>query len=154
MSASISQIGDVIIEVKNEEIGPENEDKKRNRSPPDKYLAVSPEDFELQMYDIKISNNKDDSKQKSYRELSKIHTTFKFTNGQVNLSKDKDVHKNVIRWSVSVSDKSTSSSEFRLLAISYISLKDMEYYKENFNKIHPMQIPNHGFTFVFHYQDY
>ncbi|RIB25574.1 hypothetical protein C2G38_2165563 [Gigaspora rosea] len=55
--------------------------------------------------------------------------------------------KNILRWSVSVSDKSTSSSEFRLLAITYISLKDMEDYR--FKKIHPMEIPNNGFTFVF-----
>ncbi|RIB00519.1 hypothetical protein C2G38_2150836 [Gigaspora rosea] len=124
-------------------------------------MAISPEgdflvelvlkdfDFELQMYDIKISNNKDVSEQKSYRELSRINITFKFTNGQINLSKDKDVDKNLFRWSVAVSDKSTSSSEFRLLAISYISLKDLEYYKKNFDNIHLTQIPNHGFTFVF-----
>ncbi|KAF0530360.1 transient receptor potential cation channel subfamily a member 1-like isoform x1 [Gigaspora margarita] len=147
MSTSTSQSGDVIIEVKTEAIGPEvkkeeseieDENIKSNREHPNKYLAVSPEgdflvelvlkdfDFELQMYDIKISNDKVDSKQKSGRELSKIHTTFKFTNGQINLSKDKNVHKNILEC-----------------------LKDMEYYKENFDNIHPTQIPNHGFTFVF-----
>ncbi|KAF0530351.1 transient receptor potential ion channel protein [Gigaspora margarita] len=178
MSTSTSQSGDVSIEVdevKNDEPKLDNiddtEDKKENGSHSDKYLAVSPEgdflvelvlkdfDFELQMYEIKISNDKDDSKQKSYRELSKIHTPSKFTNGQINLSKfineqinlskDKDVHKNIIKWSVSVSDKSTSSSEFRLLAISYISLKDMEDYRNKFKKFHLMKIPNNGFTFVF-----
>ncbi|CAG8584399.1 21431_t:CDS:2 [Gigaspora rosea] len=181
MSVSSSQSGDVIIEVKTEEIGSEvkkddsefkdikdkdeseikDDEIEDYREYPNKYMAISPEgdflvelvlkdfDFELQMYDIKISNNKDVSEQKSYRELSRINTTFKFTNGQINLSKDKDVDKNLFRWSVAVSDKSTSSSEFRLLAISYISLKDLEYYKKNFDNIHLTQIPNHGFTFVF-----
>ncbi|CAG8633100.1 17097_t:CDS:2 [Gigaspora margarita] len=181
MSTSTSQSGDVSIEVKTDDEVKKDEpkidniddteDKKENGSHSDKYLAVSPEgdflvelvlkdfDFELQMYEIKISNDKDDSKQKSYRELSKIHTPSKFTNGQINLSKfineqinlskDKDAHKNIIKWSVSVSDKSTSSSEFRLLAISYISLKDMEDYRNKFKKFHLMKIPNNGFTFVF-----
>ncbi|RIB16227.1 hypothetical protein C2G38_2190492 [Gigaspora rosea] len=101
---------DVIIEVNTEEIGPEvkkdnSEIKLYETEAPDKYFAVSSEgdflvelvlkdfDFELQMYDIKISKNKDNSEQKSYRELSRIYTIFKFTNGQINLSKDKQFSK-------------------------------------------------------------
>ncbi|KAF0559395.1 transient receptor potential channel pyrexia-like [Gigaspora margarita] len=83
----------------------------------------------------------------SYRKLFSISNTFKFTDTQLNLIKDK--HENIFMWSVAVSDKSFSSSEFRLLAISFISLEDMKYYKENSNKMHPMEICNHGFTFVF-----
>ncbi|CAG8664366.1 31554_t:CDS:2, partial [Racocetra persica] len=41
------------------------------------------------------------------------------------------------------------SSEFRLLAISCINRKDMIDYKKNSSKMHPTEIPNNGFTFVF-----
>ncbi|CAG8550238.1 10100_t:CDS:2 [Dentiscutata erythropus] len=153
---------------------------------PEKYIAVSPEgdflvefvvknlvdlEFELQIYNIKNSDNADgsilenDSEQKdgmkpesdpeledgqklSYRKFPSIPTTFKFTDRQLNLIKNQ--HEDIFRWSVAVSDKSTiSSSEFRLLAISCINLKDIKYFKENLNKIHPTEIHNHGFTFIF-----
>ncbi|CAG8771036.1 3332_t:CDS:1, partial [Dentiscutata heterogama] len=55
-----------------------------------------------------------------------------------------DEYENIFKWVVAVSDKSASSSEFRLLAISCISIKD---YVENSSEIHPMQIHNNGFTF-------
>ncbi|CAG8487606.1 12632_t:CDS:2 [Dentiscutata erythropus] len=94
-------------------------------------------EFELQMYNINNSNNVDDStlennseqkdglkpesdlgddQETSYRKLSSIHTTFKFTDRQLNLIKDE--YENIFKWSISVSDKSAISSEFRLLAIS------------------------------------
>ncbi|CAG8738378.1 14888_t:CDS:2, partial [Gigaspora rosea] len=120
-------------------------------------------EFELQMYDINknsddagdstLENNseqKDDMKPESdselgndqelsYRKLFSIPTKFKFTDTQLNLIKDK--HENIFMWSVAVSDKSFSSSEFRLLTISFISLEDMKYYQENSDQInHLMEI--------------
>ncbi|CAG8551281.1 5195_t:CDS:2 [Dentiscutata erythropus] len=159
-------------EDKNNSEGEENEPKKYFAISPEGdflvELVVKNFEFELQMYNINNSNNADDStlennsEQKddlkpesdpeigdgqglSYKKLSSIHTTFKFTDKQLNLIKDE--YENIFRWSVAVSDKSTGSSEFRLIAMSCINLKDMRYYEENFNKIHPSEIPNHGFTF-------
>ncbi|CAG8699653.1 4586_t:CDS:2, partial [Cetraspora pellucida] len=145
---------------------------------PSKYFAISPEgdcvvefilkedfEFELQIYTIEKLHNKEgdselkddlksennigleDDKITSYRELSSIPTTFKFTNEQLNLIKNE--HENIFRWSIAVSDKSTSLPEYRLLAISFINIKDMKYYKESPNGIHPIETLNHGYTFVF-----
>ncbi|CAG8586884.1 1998_t:CDS:2 [Dentiscutata erythropus] len=123
-------------------------------------------EFEFHMYHILNSNNKDsltlennseqkdglksecdselkDDQELSYRKLSSIPTAFKFTDKQLNMNKDE--YENIFRWIVAVSDKSASSSEFRLLAISCVSTKDVPNYKE----IHPTEIHNNGFTFVF-----
>ncbi|CAG8664102.1 27815_t:CDS:2, partial [Racocetra persica] len=124
-------------------------------------------EFELQMYtiekldnneglpstsdsvmkdDLKLENDIDleDDKKTSYRELSSIPTSFKFTDKQLNLIKNE--HENIFS---AVSDKSTSLPEYRLLAISFINIKDMKYYRESTNGIHPIETLNHGFTFVF-----
>ncbi|CAG8785370.1 38480_t:CDS:2, partial [Gigaspora margarita] len=183
MSALTRQSENFIVEVKNEEKEPEakkyeleiNEDDKRPKDkksgPEGDFLVefvVKNLEFELQMYDIKNSNNKDglalgiDSEQKgslepesglelgddqesSYSKLSSIPTTFKFTETQLNLINNE--HDDIHSWFVAVSNKTTCSSEFRLLAISFTSLKDMEYYKKNSSKMHPSEIQNHGFTF-------
>ncbi|CAG8680339.1 3734_t:CDS:2, partial [Dentiscutata heterogama] len=167
MSVSTSQNEDFVVEV----VEPgDKEDKNKSESEenkPEKYFAISPEgDFlvELVVKNLDDSTLESNLEQKgglkpesdpelegdqelSYKKLSSIDTTFKFTDRQLDLIKDE--YENIFRWSVAVSDKSTSSSEFRLLAISCISLKDMIYYKENLNKIHLTETPNHGFTFVF-----
>ncbi|CAG8778433.1 14969_t:CDS:2 [Gigaspora margarita] len=165
---------DIIVEITTEEKEP---DKYFTISPEGDFLVVfvvknlADLEFELQMYDInKNSNDSDDStldnnseqkdgmkpksdpklgndQELSYRKLFSISTTFKFTDSQLNLIKDK--HVNLFTWSVAVSDKSFSLSEFRLLTISFISLEDLKYYQENSNQMHPMEIRNHGFTFVF-----
>ncbi|CAG8783836.1 771_t:CDS:2, partial [Racocetra persica] len=79
----------------------------------------------------------------SSRKLSKIYTTFEFTD----LIRNKCTNK--LRWSVAVSDKSTSLPEFRILAISCINLEDMKYYKKSSSEIHLVETKNNGFTFVF-----
>ncbi|RIB23841.1 hypothetical protein C2G38_2032404 [Gigaspora rosea] len=137
----------------------------------------SPEslDFELKMYNIKNLKNEDDltkkkdSKQEngskrenelnqgdeqelSYRKFSRIHTDTKspFTKAQIDLIRN--VPKPIVRWSVAVLDESANSSKFRLLAISCISAKDMEYFWENYKEISPkpiQNIQNNGLTFVF-----
>ncbi|CAG8512193.1 28710_t:CDS:2 [Gigaspora margarita] len=51
-----------------------------------------------------------------------------------------------------MSDKSTNSSKFRLLAISCISAKDIEYYNKHNKKIGPNEIQNiQNNRFTFHY---
>ncbi|CAG8526656.1 39854_t:CDS:2 [Gigaspora margarita] len=73
-----------------------------------------------------------------------------FTKAQIDLIKN--VPKPIARWSAAVSDKLTNSLKFRLLAISCISVKDMEYCKEHYKKINPKKIQNiqnNGLTFVF-----
>ncbi|CAG8548268.1 17346_t:CDS:2, partial [Racocetra persica] len=127
-------------------------------------------EFELQMYTIEKLDNKegltsksnselkDDSKaendtgiennqKSSYRELSSIPTTFKFTDEQQNWINIEN--ENLLRWSVAVPDKSNSLPEFRLLAISFINIEDMRYYKNNSSEIHLVETPNKGATFVF-----
>ncbi|CAG8735294.1 3160_t:CDS:10, partial [Gigaspora margarita] len=98
-------------------------------------------EFELKMYNINNFKNEDglifekDSKPK---------------NAQIDLIKN--VPKPILRWSVAVSDKSTNSSKFKLLAISCINAKDMEYFKEYYKKISSKKIQNiqnNGFIFVF-----
>ncbi|KAF0473746.1 transient receptor potential channel pyrexia-like [Gigaspora margarita] len=87
-----------------------------------------------------------DDQKLSYRRLSNaLSIKYKFTKKQMELFRREDI----FRWSVTVSDKSTNPSEFRLLAISCISLKSMENYKNKSEKIHLTEISNHGFTFVF-----
>ncbi|RIB23843.1 hypothetical protein C2G38_2170194 [Gigaspora rosea] len=129
--------------------------------------------FELKMYNImkyeddsslekdsksengsKRENEPDriDEQESSYRKFSRIHakTTLPFTETQICLIKN--VPKPIVKWFVAVSNESTNSSKFRLLAISCISLKDMEYYKEVYKNIGPNEIQNiqnNGFTFVF-----
>ncbi|CAG8685237.1 14898_t:CDS:2, partial [Dentiscutata heterogama] len=79
MSASTSQNEDFIVEVTTEEKEPEDKDEKKpedEKNEPLKYFAISPEgdflvvfvvknlanlEFELQMYDIKNSNDAGDS---------------------------------------------------------------------------------------------
>ncbi|CAG8808696.1 10545_t:CDS:1, partial [Gigaspora rosea] len=56
-----------------------------------------------------------DDQKLSYRKLSNaLHIKYKFTKKQMELFRREDI----FRWSIAVSDKSTSPSEFRLLAIS------------------------------------
>ncbi|CAG8726520.1 11014_t:CDS:1, partial [Dentiscutata heterogama] len=88
----------------------------------------------------------------SYRKFSRIHTDTKLPFTEMQLDWIMNASKSIFTWSVAVSDKSTNSSKFRLLAISCISIKDMEYYKEYYKKIDPKEIQNiqnNGFTFVF-----
>ncbi|CAG8686922.1 1834_t:CDS:2, partial [Dentiscutata heterogama] len=173
MSASNSQSEDYIVEVKTE--GKEEKPTKYLAiSPEGDFLVVLviknlvDLEFEFQLYHIQNSNNKDnltlenvseqidglkpesssepeDDQGLSYRKLSRIPTTFKFTDKQLNMNIDE--YENIFRWFVAVSDKSASSSEFRLLAISCVNIKDVTGYMENSSKIHPMEIRNNGFTF-------
>ncbi|CAG8449587.1 5257_t:CDS:10 [Dentiscutata erythropus] len=103
------------------------------------------------------ANDSNRGEESSYRKLSSIRTETKlpFTKTQLSfINLIKNDPKPIFRWSVAVSDKSISSSEFRLLAISCISLKDMEYCKELYtrNKLNPTEIQkikNNGFTLIF-----
>ncbi|CAG8494550.1 8250_t:CDS:10 [Dentiscutata erythropus] len=114
---------------------------------------LKPENDSKSEKDLKPENepNLGDEQELSYRKFSRIHTTkLPFTETQISLIKN--VPKPIVRWSVAVSDKSSNSPKFRLLAISCISIKDMEYYKEHYKKIGPKEIQNiqnNGFTFVF-----
>ncbi|CAG8824949.1 38744_t:CDS:1, partial [Gigaspora margarita] len=102
--------------------------------------------FELKMYDIKNLKNEDgitlekdlkpenepnrDKQELSYRKFSSIHNDTKLPFTEMQYDCIKNVPKPILRWSVAVSDKSTNSSKFKLLAISCISLKDMKYYEK------------------------
>ncbi|CAG8699991.1 14529_t:CDS:2 [Cetraspora pellucida] len=126
-----------------------------------KYVAVSPEgdfvvefvvkenfEFELKIHITENLNNKDvGDRISSKRKLSGIPTTFEFTKEQLDIIKNEST--NILRWSVAVSDKSASLPEFRILAISYVNLEDMKYYKKNSSEIHLSETKNNGFTFVF-----
>ncbi|CAG8623405.1 7657_t:CDS:2 [Dentiscutata erythropus] len=137
MSASFSQSEDYIVEVKTE--GKEEK--------PTKYLAIKNDSKQKGGLKPESSSELEDDQGLSYRKLSRIPTTFKFTDKQLNMNRDE--YENIFRWFVAVSDKSASSSEFRLLAISCANIKDVTDYMENSSKIHPIEIHNHGFTFVF-----
>ncbi|CAG8460976.1 16905_t:CDS:2, partial [Racocetra persica] len=119
-------------------------------------LAISPEgdfvvefvqsNFELRMYNVenpgKDDLNVEDNKRLSYRTLS--HGS-KLDFSELISSMKKPI-KNMLKWSVAVSDKSINESmEFRLLAISCISHEDMRPKKER-------QVDHYkdrGFTMVF-----
>ncbi|CAG8521006.1 33193_t:CDS:10 [Gigaspora margarita] len=112
------------------------------------YFAISPEgDF---LVEFKVVNL--DEQELSYRKFSSIHNDTKLPFTETQYDCIKNVPKPIVRWSVAVSDKSTNSSKFRLLAISCISLEDMKYYEENYDKIDPTEIQNiqnNRFTFIF-----
>ncbi|CAG8785486.1 7331_t:CDS:10, partial [Gigaspora margarita] len=105
--------------------------------------------FKFRMYNVEKQNGHLDLKNNnslSYSKLSSIHTsqTLEFTKNQLELIKSK----NKLSWSVAVSDKSSSITNFRLLAISCISHDDMALKIEN-----PSQKLS-GFTIVFIIKDY
>ncbi|CAG8841128.1 17687_t:CDS:1, partial [Racocetra persica] len=102
--------------------------------------------FELQMYTVDKDGDPSDERL-SYRKLSEP-TICKFT-WKSKLFENIE-HKHILRWSVAVSDKSTSSPEFRLLAISCINVKVLESFKQIIDKTHTKKETNdHGLTFVF-----
>ncbi|CAG8794471.1 25517_t:CDS:2 [Gigaspora margarita] len=138
MSTSTSQNEDIIVEITTEEKEPEDKDEKKSedeKNKPKKYFAITDLEFELPMYDI--NKNSDDagdstlennSEQKdgmkpesdpelgndqelSYRKLYSIPTTFKFTDTQLNLIKDK--HENIF------SDYSMHDIDDKELLIKY-----------------------------------
>ncbi|KAF0436922.1 transient receptor potential channel pyrexia-like [Gigaspora margarita] len=101
------------------------------------------------MYNVEKQNDHLDLKNNnslSFSKLSSIHTsqTLEFTNKQLELIKSK----NKLSWSVAVSDKSSSITNFRLLAISCISHNDMALKIENPSK------KLSGFTIVFTIKNY
>ncbi|RIB22637.1 hypothetical protein C2G38_963447 [Gigaspora rosea] len=131
----------------------------------EQYLDISPEGdfvvefvllenesvFKFRMYNVEQPNKNDyldlkNSNSLSYSKLSSIHTsqTLEFTKKQLEFIKSK----NKLSWSVAVSDKSSSITNFRLLAISCISHDDMALKIENPNK------KLSGFTIVFAIRDY
>ncbi|CAG8497958.1 6931_t:CDS:2 [Cetraspora pellucida] len=162
MSNSESDENKVVIEVKEFKI--ENKDLSKD-------FAISPkgdfvvkfmvndeervngeEKYDLQMYTVDGNGSKLDDfdpndMRSSYRNLSRIPATFNFTDKQLGWIKKED--ENILRWSVAVSDKSTSSPEFRLLAISCTNLKDMKSYQESLNEKQSVTTLDHGLTFVF-----
>ncbi|CAG8451466.1 6719_t:CDS:2 [Cetraspora pellucida] len=176
MLASTSKNDDVSIEVK-----PEVKEMKPTKyfaiNPEGDFVVefVVKEnfEFELQLYNIelddslKLENNPDlFNQESSYRKLSPLSKEFSFTKTDqenqepttfptqfsfidTNLEAIKNT--NILRWSVSVSDKSANLSEFRefrLLAISCISLEDMDYYTKDSSERDTTETKNKGFTFV------
>ncbi|CAG8619579.1 7145_t:CDS:2 [Cetraspora pellucida] len=177
MLASTSKNDDISIEIKSEvkemkptkyfAINPEGEFVVE-------FVVKENFEFELQLYNVdldynlKLENTPDLFNQEtSYRKLSPLPKVFSFTKTDqenqelttsptqfsfidTNLEAIKNT--NILRWSVSVSDKSTNVSEFRefrLLAISCISLEDMDYYTKDSSERDTTETQNKGFTFVF-----
>ncbi|KAF0551109.1 hypothetical protein F8M41_023715 [Gigaspora margarita] len=131
----------------------------------EKYFAISPEGDFLNEdgitleKDLKPENEPNrDEQELSYRKFCSIHNDTKLPFTETQFARMKNVPKPIQKWSVDVSDKSTNSSKFRLLAISCISLEDMKYYEKNYDKLDPTEIQNiqnNGFTFIFIiYNDY
>ncbi|KAF0436920.1 transient receptor potential cation channel subfamily a member 1-like isoform x3 [Gigaspora margarita] len=126
----------------------------------EQYLDISPDgdvviEFELlkneskyifRLYNVKKRNkNLKNSDNLSYSKLTIIHTfePFEFTKKQLELINSK----NKLSWSVAVSDKSSTETKFRLLAISCISHDDMTL------KIKDPSKKISGFTIVFTIRD-
>ncbi|CAG8839517.1 14393_t:CDS:1, partial [Racocetra persica] len=100
--------------------------------------------FELQMYTVYKDGDPSDERL-SYRKLSEP-TIFEFTKEKLKFFENIK-HEHILRWFVAVSDKSTSSPGFRLLAISCINIKDLESF---IDKTQPKkETIDHGLTFVF-----
>ncbi|CAG8704503.1 5008_t:CDS:2 [Racocetra persica] len=103
----------------------------------EKYFAISPEgdfviefeveEFKLQAYTIESDN---DSRIKK-KAIWSIYVSEKST-GSLEFG--------------AVSDKSTSSSEFRLLVLPCIGHRNMVHYKDNSSTVDPEEIPKNGHT--------
>ncbi|CAG8570323.1 4105_t:CDS:2 [Cetraspora pellucida] len=111
-------------------------------------------EYELQMYTVDGKGSKLDDlnptdERSSYRKLTRKSADFKFTVKQLDWIKNERKNEKILRWSVAVSDKSTSSPEFRLLAISCINIEDLKSYHESLNEKKSVETLNNGLTFVF-----
>ncbi|CAG8583863.1 12749_t:CDS:2 [Cetraspora pellucida] len=158
MSKSTIKNDDTIVQILEDKKASKDrkDDNKKNKLMKD--FAISPKgDFVVEF----VMNDNFESELQVYNINKDLHSIdipikpkfkfpnepFKFIKEQLDLIK-KIGYKNIFRWSITVSDKSTSLPEFRLLALSCINLEDMKSSNEPYHKKIENN-ENNGLTFVF-----